>query len=253
MIKKMTTCPICKDKKWQWYFNGLERCLVCGLIRSIPPIEKGFYDSLSEAKKQFEKVADFERYARELLDYLDTPRGSLLDIGAGTGFLVAEANKRGFSAMGVEPSKVYATVGRKKLRVKLQVSSFEGFRTKKKFDVVVLKHVIEHVEDLNGFLAKCQALLKPTGVLLISCPNIRSLMFYLFGSRWYGLQLGQHCWQFSPESLGKLLKKNGFKKVRKSVISLDYKVKGWKRPVFWFLLSFAKLTGLGDQLVVVAN
>lgn len=178
------------------------------------------------------------RYARELLDYINSC-GSLLDVGAGkAGFLVKEAKKRGFQAMGIDP---------------LVDTDLEHFKTSKKFDVIVLKHVIEHVVDLNRFLSICRRLLKSDGVLLISCPNISSLMFYLFRQRWYGLQPSQHIWQFSPNTLRRQLRKNGFREIKIDVINMDYQVPGIKGVAFKILLLTAKIFNVGDQLVVVAG
>lgn len=41
------------------------------------------------------------------------------------------------------------------------------------FDYVIASHVIEHTPDMLGFLLSCQALLKPTGILLLAVPDKR--------------------------------------------------------------------------------
>jgi len=213
------------------------------------------YDDPKEARSQFgKKRRDFERYARELLNYLPAGSGrTLLDIGCGAGFLVAEANRRGFKACGIDASKVLTRLGKEKLKANLQAVSIEKYKTNQKFDVLVAKHVIEHIEDLDSFLAQCHQLLKPHGLFLISCPNIRSLFYFIFRKRWYGLQPDQHRWQFTPKLLTSVLEKNGFKIVKAEVTNLNYQVPGPKRPIFWFLLALAKLTNLGDQLIFLAK
>ncbi|MCL4397900.1 class I SAM-dependent methyltransferase [Patescibacteria group bacterium] len=253
-----TKCPVCEGNRWEKYLVGkgfvLERCQKCGLIKTVTKKKNRIYESRKEALSQFgEDRSKHEKYAKELLDYLPISKGSLLDIGAGTGFLVKEANKRGFKAEGVEPAKVFVAVGAKKLGVKIQATSLEKFKARKKYDAIILKHVIEHVPDLNTFLGKCQKLLKPGGIILISCPNIRSLMYFIFRQRWYGLQPSQHLWQFSPATLHQLLENNVFNNVNISVINMDYQVPGIKGAVFALLLIKAKVTGLGDQLVAVAK
>ena len=228
-------CPVCEGKKWGEFLKGddyfLEKCLECGLIKTI-----------SGQRDKDGGAPDFKngpRYAKQLLDYLPATRGSLLDVGAGKAeFLVKEARKRGFKAMGIDP---------------LVNTDLEHFQSGKKFNVVVCKHVIEHVGDLNRFLGICRKLLKPNGTILISCPNIRSLMFYIFRDRWYGLQPGQHLWQFDPETLEKLLWKTGFKETKAFVVNMDYQVTGAKGIIFSLLLLVAKISGLGDQTILLAR
>jgi predicted SAM-dependent methyltransferase len=183
---------------------------------------------------------DKKRYAQELLDFLPLKTsGNLLDVGCGKEeFLVKEGRKRGFRARGIDP---------------LINTDLEHFKTEEKFDVLVLKHVLEHISDLDRFLNKCRDLLKSQGLILISCPNIKSLMYFIFRSRWYGLQPTQHVWQFTPELLKKVLEKNNFKILKSKINSLDYQVKGVKGIVFKILLAMAKILPVGDQLVVVAK
>ena len=42
-----------------------------------------------------------------------------------------------------------------------------------KFDWIIARHVVEHVPDLIGFLAQCEEILKPTGVLVLVVPDKR--------------------------------------------------------------------------------
>ena len=228
-------CPVCEGKKWGEFLKGddyfLEKCLECGLIKTI-----------SGQRDKDGGAPDFKngpRYAKQLLDYLPATRGSLLDVGAGKAeFLVKEARKRGFKAMGIDP---------------LVNTDLEHFQTKKKFDVIVLKHVLEHVGDLNRFLGKCHRLLNPGGTILISCPNIRSLMFYIFRDRWYGLQPGQHVWQFTPDTICAVLERNGFQVKNFWITNLDYQPQGFKKLIFAALLFAAKITHLGDQIILLAS
>lgn len=183
---------------------------------------------------------DKRRYARELLDYLPKNiSGNLLDVGCGRGkFLVKEARRRGFKAVGIDP---------------LINTDLEHYQTSQKFEVITAKHVIEHVRDLDRFLRKCRDLLKSNGLFLISCPNIKSLMYYIFKNKWYGLQPAQHVWQFTPELLTAVLKRNELEIISKNITSLDYQVKGFKGIVFALLLAMAKILPVGDQLVCLAK
>jgi 2-polyprenyl-3-methyl-5-hydroxy-6-metoxy-1,4-benzoquinol methylase len=47
----------------------------------------------------------------------------------------------------------------------------QSFDLGRKFDVIVAGDLIEHLDNLGGFLASCRKHLRPGGVLLISTPN----------------------------------------------------------------------------------
>ena len=184
---------------------------------------------------------------------LETKRGKLLDVGCGIGWVVAEAEKRGFEGTGIDSSKVFTDLGKKALRVKLFSKSLEKFQTKEKFDVIILNHVLEHIKDPVKFLQTVKMLLKPGGELLIACPNIRSLIFFLFKERWYGLQPAQHLSQFTPQTISMVVEKSGLVVRNVSTGSLYYNPPGLKKLAFLFLTNFGALMGLGDQVFVKAT
>jgi 2-polyprenyl-3-methyl-5-hydroxy-6-metoxy-1,4-benzoquinol methylase len=52
---------------------------------------------------------------------------------------------------------------------------FEEFETNETFDVIVMGHVLEHVEDPIGVITKFSLLLKPGGFIFAAVPNARSI------------------------------------------------------------------------------
>lgn len=206
------------------------------------------YESVTEARRQLAHPADFRRYAADVLDLLPVRSGSLLDVGCGLGWLVKEANDRGFAAVGVDPSRTQTRTGRENLKVSLTTTYPRG-----KFDVVIAKHVLEHVKKTDEFLKRVRNALKPSGYFLVACPNNYSLMHFIFQNRWYGLCPSQHVWQFTPESLKALLRRNGFKIERTVINSLDYQPVGIRRIIFGFLTHLANFLKIGDQVVVICR
>lgn len=203
-----------------------------------------------EIKKQ-EK--EFRIAAKDIVDLIPVKSGKVLDVGCGIGWVVAEANRKGFRGMGIDINPEYVAAGKEYLNVDLRPVSLEKFRTKEKYDVVILKHILEHIADPKPFLDKVKKLMKPGGILIVSSPNIDSLMARIFLDRWYGLRPQEHRWQFTKKSLPRLLRQNGFS-VRKVVVSsLWYDPPGWKKPVFNVLMKAADLTNSGDMVTVVAR
>lgn len=54
------------------------------------------------------------------------------------------------------------------------------------FDVVIASHIIEHLDSPEAFLRDCLRVLRPGGVLRVSCP---SRSHGMRAGRWFGLQL----------------------------------------------------------------
>lgn len=221
------------------------------LKRSINSYNPGpeIYESVAQAKRQLNNPDNFLRYAREILDLTPKKSGTLLDVGCGLGWLVQEANCRGFDACGVDNSKNLVKLGKKKLNLNLSTS----FPKKKKFDSIIAKHVLEHIKSAEPFLKKILKSLAPGGIFVVACPNNTSLMHWIFGARWYGLCPNQHVWQFTPSILSMLLQKNGFKINKIIINSLDYKPKGIKLIIFWFLTNLSNILGIGDQIVIICS
>lgn len=212
------------------------------------------YQDLKEAEKHFRNQGkDFRRYANNILDFLPVKSGRLLDVGCGFGWVVSEAEKRGFKAIGIDQAKPYIELGKQVLHVELINTSLEKFSTKEKFDVVILNHVLEHIKKPDEFLTKIRQLLKSGGLLFVACPNINSLMYWIFRDRWYGLQPAQHVWQFTEKTLPALIAKNGFEIDRIQINSLDYQPAGYKKFIFLVLTTLANLIGIGDQVFVLAR
>lgn len=212
------------------------------------------YESKAEAKKHYgTQKKEFENFAKLILDYIPNDVGNLLDVGCGFGWVVFEANKRGFVAQGVDQSKAYTELGKKMLKVDLKNVSLEKFKSRIKFDTVILNHVLEHIEKPNVFLEKIRSLMSPNGHLFVAVPNIDSVMFKLFQSRWYGLQPHQHIWQFTPMTLKKLLKENGLSIVKMETRNLGYQVSGLKGLAFKLIMFVAPKIGQGDQIFTLSK
>lgn len=207
------------------------------------------YESELEARSQLQNPANYQHYAREILDFLPKKFGTLLDVGCGLGWLVKEAKSRGYKAIGMDTSKILVRLGKKELKLDL----YNSYPKNKKFDVIVAKHVLEHIKSAEFFLKNISKLLSADGVFLVACPNNASLMHWTFGSRWYGLCPNQHVWQFTPGTLSMLLEKNGFKIDKIIIDSLDYKPNGIKLAAFWFLTNLANILRIGDQIVIICS
>ncbi len=105
------------------------------------------------------------------------PGRRVLEIGPGEGLVLLELAKHYEEVVAVEGAAEYARLLEELIppNVKLFECIIEEFETDREFDVVVLSHVLEHVEDAVGLLRQCLRLISDTGRVLIAVPNAGSI------------------------------------------------------------------------------
>ena len=70
----------------------------------------------------------------------------------------------------------------------------------KKFDVIVFRHVVEHLQSTKSIILDCSKYLKPDGQIVIITPNNNSFGHQLFGRFWRGLEAPRHLNIYSNKS-----------------------------------------------------
>ncbi|MHC1713431.1 MAG: class I SAM-dependent methyltransferase [Solidesulfovibrio sp.] len=146
--------------------------------------------------KHYLAAVDFFRHAARPGDRALT----ILDIGSNRGdflFLLKEALPN-ITVQGVEPSTLpfYGVPSINK--------RFEDCRFNEQFDVIISRHVVEHLAAPHPFIAKATKLLKDDGLLFLEVPNLH-----------YDLPRGienfipEHIHHFSQNSLKTLLSYSG--------------------------------------------
>jgi 2-polyprenyl-3-methyl-5-hydroxy-6-metoxy-1,4-benzoquinol methylase len=135
-------------------------------------------------------------------------KGSLLDIGAGTGDFLTVAKKDDWKITGIEPSDRAKSIAKNK-GVAFVESTNE--LEKESFDVITMWHVLEHVPDLDTQIKELKRLLKPTGTLLIAVPNFKSFDAKYYGKFWAAYDVPIHFWHFSKTAIQLLFDKEEMK------------------------------------------
>ena len=134
-------------------------------------------------------------------------QGSLLDIGAGTGFFLSAAKKRGWSVMGIEPNLSARTLANSKIpNTVFDVDTLQTL-PEKSFDVITLWHVLEHLPNLEEDVKTIHKLLKPNGRIVVAVPNFKSFDADYFKSFWAAYDVPRHLWHFSQNSISKVFSK----------------------------------------------
>ncbi len=126
---------------------------------------------------------------------------TLLDIGAGAGVLVRRARELGFQAEGVEPSRSLAQSASRINGVELLQGYFPHPGVdRRKFDVITLVDVIEHVPRPLALLRSAADALASQGILLVVTPDVDSVAARLLRRRWWHFRLA-HIGYFSRLTL----------------------------------------------------
>lgn len=138
-------------------------------------------------------------------------QGALLDVGSGTGFFAAEMKRKGWMVTGLEPDFAARQIAAKNNGIELKdINEFFHLQPGT-FDVITLWHVLEHVHDLQEYMAQLKKLLKPEGKLVIAVPNYTSADAAIYGQFWAAYDVPRHLYHFSPSSVKKLAEKHGLK------------------------------------------
>ena len=96
-------------------------------------------------------------------------RKKVLEIGPGTGILLLELKKKGFSVVGID---INPALGRKAgLKIKKgDINKGLPFKNSS-FDIVIALEVLEHTFDPFFVIKEIKRVLKPNGYAIISMPN----------------------------------------------------------------------------------
>lgn len=150
------------------------------------------------------------------------PGGRSLDVGCATGEMMLELRKRGFETFGVEPDPKAADYAKTRLGLTVWNGGVEAVPVDvKPFDLVTLWHVLEHVHDLPGTLARLHQLTVPGGRLAIAVPNPRSQDAKAYKAEWVAWDAPRHLYHFEPDVLLELLNRSGFRAERKGAVAFD--------------------------------
>ena len=96
----------------------------------------------------------------------------LLEIGVGSGSFLGAARAAGFEAMGCDLSGAICRQVEHTHGVPMHCGSLDTLPGEMRFDVVVMNHVLEHVQEPVAFLREVRRLLAQGGFVHVAVPNI---------------------------------------------------------------------------------
>jgi SAM-dependent methyltransferase len=126
---------------------------------------------------------------------------SMLDYGTGNGRF-AMVGRRSFAGCAVDAVDFDPQPPPALLRDGIRYLSVEAFgRESKRYDLILLRHLVEHVHDPVAFLRSMADRLSPDGIMYIEVPNLESANIKLFGRRTNAYSVPYHLFHFDAKSL----------------------------------------------------
>ncbi len=134
------------------------------------------------------------------------PPYKMLDIGGGTGIFAYEFHDNNWKSYVVDPSK-----GNEFIKTKLKIPLIQTFYKpnifKKKFNLISMIYILEHLLNPISFLKNVYSDMAPNSFLFIEVPDainfkLKSAQDDIFHS--------EHLWIFSPKTLSSILERCGF-------------------------------------------
>jgi SAM-dependent methyltransferase len=113
-----------------------------------------------------------QRDSYEYLRRFVSPPGRMLDIGCFNAKILYLARNEGWDVQGLDLSPELAAKVKQEVDIDIAVEDFLAHEPTEKYDVVILRHVLEHLVDPIQAMSKIKQLLNADGLALIEIPNI---------------------------------------------------------------------------------
>jgi 2-polyprenyl-3-methyl-5-hydroxy-6-metoxy-1,4-benzoquinol methylase len=194
-------------------------------------------------------------------------KGSLLDIGSGTGHFGGMMKKAGWKVKAIEINEKTRLNSAITFGLDVYSPSEISDLEQESLDCITLWHVLEHLHDPEDYISKIHALLKPGGICLVALPNSSSFDEKFYRRFWAAFDVPRHLWHFDPSTFRHFSEKSAFKIESQSVLPFDVfyisilseKYRGSKFPFIqglirgsWFaLLSFFSRSGSSSIVYIL--
>jgi 2-polyprenyl-3-methyl-5-hydroxy-6-metoxy-1,4-benzoquinol methylase len=202
-------------------------CETCGLVFVNPPPSKSEVDAyyqpggaweqkLEKRKRGLAKKLErlkgqprptsmkefFVAEAKRLHGTKDRPQ--VLDFGCGDGNILDALQAAGWDTAGIDPATAHEITRHVML---------EAIPSEPTYDLIIMKHVLEHLPEPLSLLRAARAALFEGGHLLVGVPNLDRLAEH--GKKDYCVNRLHHLTAYTTRSLSNLLALAGFSVVRK--------------------------------------
>jgi len=199
-----------KDKKISL---DLIMCRSCGLfqLKKDNCLKPDFYTNYYMSVSYSRQMQKYQRWlAKDFIKTFNLKGKSSFKIGCGDGMFAQFLNKYGLKTIGIEPSKVFYNIAKKKIKVLNEYFNRNVHLKHHYYDAFLSRQVFEHLTNPNQILKTVKIYLKPEGVGLIEVPSFTTT---LEKNRYYDI-FPDHTVYYSEYTLQYLLNKHNFQIIK---------------------------------------
>lgn len=156
------------------------------------------------------RIKTFKKWYDLCRPYLPANHSTALDIGCAAGYFLDLLKQEGWQH--VEGIELDARMieGLRQHSCTVSDCPLEQFTPSKRYHLITLFDVLEHLPDINNDFSKLSSMLDENGIIALVTPNFASFQRKLFGRRWFQFKPREHIYYFTPETLRLLAEKHGF-------------------------------------------
>ncbi|MCQ6254489.1 class I SAM-dependent methyltransferase [Methanocaldococcus sp.] len=221
----------------------------------MKPFSKEYFEGGKQSNyrsyKNWEKVIR-GIYFSEVLKNVNVRGARVLDIGCAYGYFLKCCDEIGCETYGIDISEYAINQAKKETNAKLFVHDVDKglpMFEDDSFDLVTMFDVIEHLHSPYFVLKEIYRVLKVSGKIIITTPNLNAIDRFLKKvlrkeKTWHGFRDKTHLYLFTPSSLRFLVERVGFK-----VVKLETPFHPLLKP----LQKIVNKTGLGGQIWLVGE
>jgi SAM-dependent methyltransferase len=223
------------------------------ITNGVVTTDQAMYDHLCRAEEEGGHLFLTTRMILDDLRSRPCEGGEWLDVGCGSGYLLANLKGLGINPTGLEPGGWGQLAARDK-HIPI-ICGFLDYQTfSKKFDCISATDVLEHQSDPFVMMELIRYYLADGGRAYLSFPLADTFRPRLMGARWSMVMPPTHCSFFTRKSFARLAAKVGFK-IERFVQYNSAGFPGWGR--LGLRLATANKIGdalrIGDQGLVVIS
>lgn len=167
-----------------------------------------------------------ELYLKYFIEYLslENKKISVCDVGGADGWAISYKSKYLIEKVVIDPNKRYEKiVGEKDMVYINTVLGSARFNIKERFNIVILNHVIEHIQDYQKAIEDIKQMLKEGGFVIVICPDIKK-------ARWNFWNDPTHLKPYSKFSIEYAFKGMGFETINIANFSYEFFMLGFLFP-----------------------